>query len=200
MTVPIRQPVRRGFTLVEILMVVVILGIASAVIVPQIGTRSDLKARAAARIVVADLIYAQNMAIATQKFHYVKFDTAANRYTVYDDMPVDTDGTGPLGVTGAENVIKHPVNKNNYVVQFGAAGGGRVAELSLDSGGTAFNGIDLDYRPEYTICFDELGTPFVYCPDLQGRNQMINGNVRVRSGTFTLNVKVQRYTGEITIE
>src|SRR5688572_19841937 len=148
---------RRGFTLVEILMVVVILGIASAVIVPQIGTRSDLKARAAARIVVADLIYAQNMAIASQKWHYVKFDTTNNRYSVLDSMPIDPDGTGPQAVAGAENVIDHPVNKEKkYVVQFGQAGGTRMVDLSLDAAGTAFNGIDLDYRPEYTICFDEL--------------------------------------------
>ena len=38
-----------GFTLVEILVVVIILGIASAVIVPQIGNSNDLKAAAAAR-------------------------------------------------------------------------------------------------------------------------------------------------------
>src|SRR5687768_7200473 len=115
---------RRGFTLVEILMVVVILGIASAVIVPQIGTRSDLKARAAARMVVADLIYAQNMAIATQKWHYVQFDTTNNRYTVYDDMPLDPDGTGPQAtvVPSPHLPINHPVNKSPYVVQFGAAG------------------------------------------------------------------------------
>ena len=35
-----------AFTLVEILTVVVILGIASAIIVPQISTRDDLKAAA----------------------------------------------------------------------------------------------------------------------------------------------------------
>src|SRR5688500_12833639 len=181
---------RRGFTLVEILMVVVILGIASAVIVPQIGTRSDLKARAAARIVVADLIYAQNMAIATQKMHYVKFDTANNRYTIYDDVPL-----------AAATTIKHPVNKNNYVVQFGVAGGSKFAELSLDAAGTVFNGVSVSHRPADTICFDELGTPFVYRADqVTKTNEMLDGSVRVKSGTYTLTVRVQRYTGEISIQ
>ena len=52
-----------GFTLVEILVVVIILGIAGAIIVPSIGTRNDLKAAAAARVIMADLIYTQNLAI-----------------------------------------------------------------------------------------------------------------------------------------
>src|SRR5690242_16864757 len=70
-----------GFTLVEILVVVVILGIAAAVIVPNMGTRSDLKAAAAARMIMADLIYAQNRAISTQTKHYVTFDTSASPQT-----------------------------------------------------------------------------------------------------------------------
>ena len=41
--------VRRGFTLAEILVVVVILGLVSAVVVPQIGSRSDLRCAAGAR-------------------------------------------------------------------------------------------------------------------------------------------------------
>ena len=44
--VPHQAVVRRGFTLVEILVVVIILGIASAVIVPNLGTRNDLNVAA----------------------------------------------------------------------------------------------------------------------------------------------------------
>src|SRR5215212_8481809 len=75
---------RRAFTLIEILTVVLILGIASAIIAPQIGSRNDVKVRAAARVVVADLMYAQNMAIAQQKWMYVKFDDAAEKYQLMD--------------------------------------------------------------------------------------------------------------------
>src|SRR5688572_5754245 len=67
-----RRARARGFTLIEILTVIVILGIASAVIAPQIGSRDDIKAKAGARVVIADLLYAQNMAIAKQAYYYVR--------------------------------------------------------------------------------------------------------------------------------
>src|SRR5687767_3290316 len=73
---------RRGFTLVEILMVVLIIGIASAIIIPQMGTRDDMRATAAARTLISDLVYAQSLAISSGSYVYVKFDTANNRYTL----------------------------------------------------------------------------------------------------------------------
>src|SRR5215217_5702595 len=89
-----------GFTLVEILMVVLIIGIAGAIIVPQMGSRDDLRAAAAARIVMADLIYTQNLAITLQKNHYIKFDVMNGTYSVLASP----------GMT----LATHPVEKRPY--------------------------------------------------------------------------------------
>src|SRR5829696_352345 len=78
----------RAFTLVEILVVVIILGIAGAIIVPSIGSRDDMKAAAAARVIMADLIYAQNLAITSQGNRYINFDTVNQQYSLTNSAAV----------------------------------------------------------------------------------------------------------------
>src|SRR5258705_9768438 len=73
---------RAGFTLVEIVMVVIILGIASAVIVPNLGTRNDMNVAAAARVIMADLVYLQNQTNVTQAMHYVAINVAGQSYSI----------------------------------------------------------------------------------------------------------------------
>lgn len=176
----------RGFTLIEILTVVLILGIASAIIAPQIGSRDDLKARAAARVLVSDLIYAQNLAIAQQKIMYVKFDAGAENYRLMQSP-----------AAGGE--IPHPITKDaKFITQFGPVGGSRMSDVRIQS--ATFNGVDTAFRPEYTLVFDELGTPYVYSYDgTIGTNEMLDGAVILRCGDHTITVNIERYTGEITV-
>src|SRR4051812_26731134 len=133
----VKQPFknRTGFTLVEILAVLVIIGIASAIVVPNLGTRDDLRAAAAARVIVADLIYAQNMAISGQKTIYVKFDTAGNSYKL-----LSSAGTTDV-------VMTHPMTLQNYQQTFGSSSKGleSVALSTVD-----FDGVDTLYVNDVT--------------------------------------------------
>src|SRR5262245_61612088 len=130
---------RRAFTLVEILCVVIIIGIAAGIIIPQIGSRDDLTCAAAARVVMADLIYAQNRAIATQQRQFVWFNGSQ-----YNLMAMDASST--------LQTVQHPVNLTDYIQVFG-------------QDHTAFDKVTLDswsFGGPAVLGFDELGSPFSY--------------------------------------
>ena len=165
----------KGFTLVEILCVVVILGIASAIILPQIGSRSDLVVSSGARVVMADLIYAQNRAIALQKSHYVRFSNQT--YTVSDST--------------ALTAITHPGTKDPYTLTFNTK---NTPLENIHLNGTGFGGTST------VLGFDELGSPFSY--DI-GTNTVTPlaaaGTIEIQSGNCKLTISVEPYTGETTV-
>jgi prepilin-type N-terminal cleavage/methylation domain-containing protein len=166
---------RGGFTLVEILCVVVILGIASAIILPQIGSRSDLIASSGARVLMADLIYAQNRAISLQKPHFVRFSNQT--YTVSD--------------TTTMTAITHPVTKNPYTLTF------NIKNTPLESvqlNGVGFGGTSTVLR------FDEMGSPYSY--DIgTGTSTPLGaaGTIEIQSGNCKLTISVEPYTGETSV-
>jgi prepilin-type N-terminal cleavage/methylation domain-containing protein len=187
-----RQPSRAtraraaaAFTLVEILAVVVILGIASAIIIPNMGTRDDLKTAAAARTLVADLIYAQNQAITTGRMVYIKFDTANNCYTLLTTAN-----------SGGDTSMTNPITQTSYVRQFGVTVSGWET-ITVNS--AVLNGTDVNYRPMYTLAFDELGSPYVFRYTDNTTNDLNDGSIVLQSGTFTTTVSVAPATGEITV-
>jgi hypothetical protein len=62
-----------------------------------------------------------------------------------------------------------------------------------------FNGVDPNYQNEFTVAFDEIGAPYVYCYDLGDTNDLNTGSVVLRAGTFQTTVSVSPATGEITV-
>jgi prepilin-type N-terminal cleavage/methylation domain-containing protein len=178
-----------GFTLVEILTVVVILGIASAVIIPQMGSRDDMRVEAAARTLISDLIYAQNMAIANGAHVYVRFDVAGNKYSVL---------TNPSSIKAKfGDPAQHPITQTDYVQQFGASARGWEA-VTIQA--APMNGIDASYQGEFTVGFDEIGSPYVFCYDVNQKNELNDGSITLQAGAFTKVITISPATGEISVK
>ena len=76
-----------GFSLVELILVITIMGILAWIAYPRLTATTEIKLDAAARRVAADLRYAQNRSIGTRVVHGLLFDTAAERYTVFAPTP-----------------------------------------------------------------------------------------------------------------
>ena len=72
-----------GFTLVELLLVVVLIGILAVTIIPKDTGSQILKLDAASKKVQADLRYAQNLAMTTGDSHGLRI-TGAGTYQVYN--------------------------------------------------------------------------------------------------------------------
>lgn len=130
-----RAPSRRAFTLIEVLVVATIIAIAGAVIVPHMLAPSDWGVQAAGRIVIADLLFAQNDAIARQASRRVVFDPDDNSYQVTDT---------------AGNILDVPFRGGAYTVDFDEDD--RFAGVGLDN--VAFGGTD-----PLLVEFDPLGAP-----------------------------------------
>jgi prepilin-type N-terminal cleavage/methylation domain-containing protein len=167
---------QRAFTLVEILMVVLILAISSAIIIPQMGTRDDLKAASAARVIMADLIWAQNRAIATQQKQYIVI--TGQSYTLWYK-----DSTGTLVQS------TNPVTQSVYTTTFGVSGT-PLGEVSI---GTA------DFAGQTSLCFDEMGTPKGWNGSVE-TDMTSSGSVQVSCGDQKLTITVEGYTGETSVQ
>jgi len=73
----------RGFTLTELTVMVVILGVLSWLAYPKMAAMDEVKLDAAARRVAADLRYAQGLAMSRRVIHGILFNTAQEKYTVF---------------------------------------------------------------------------------------------------------------------
>lgn len=165
-----------GFTLIEVLVVVGIMALVAAMVVPQMMTAGQLGVQAAARMVISDILYAQNEAVVRQSPRKIMFDAVNNRYQV---ARTDSDG-------------------NDVVLnaQWRVASGGDTTQLITDfARDSRFQGVVLEnasFGGNPSLTFDELGAPSSGgSVDLVFRNDV---RYRVTITPFTGRVTVARVT------
>jgi prepilin-type N-terminal cleavage/methylation domain-containing protein len=167
------SPGKRGFTLIEILMVVIILGIASAIILPQLASRDDLRCASAARQLMGDLLYTQSRSIALGKMHYVQFSSGS--YSVMVDNS---------GAPGA--VITNPVSQVPYTQTIGT---GNLTNVSIKTA---------NFDGNFTLAFDSMGVPYSWS-GTTGLAALNSGTVVFKAGTNSKTITVSPYSGEIKV-
>ncbi|MFH1147849.1 MAG: GspH/FimT family pseudopilin [Pseudomonadota bacterium] len=74
-----------GFTMMELVMVLVILVILSAIAVPVFVCRPDFESRTAAEVLAGDVRYAQALAVRQNNGNPVVFDINSGGYRIRDD-------------------------------------------------------------------------------------------------------------------
>ncbi len=124
---------RRGFTVIEILIVMVIITIVAMTAIPMMSSASSIQIRAAASMIAADLEYAKSMAISRGQNYSVVFDQNADSYQLEDP----------------DGVIQHPVKKGfDYIVDFQSDS--RLNKVDI-------TGVNFSGNPD--VEFDSMGSP-----------------------------------------
>jgi prepilin-type N-terminal cleavage/methylation domain-containing protein len=160
---------RPGFTLIELMIVVVILAIAAAIVVPMASSAGSMQLRAAGNMVAADLEYAKSMSISRGQKYSVVFDPTNGAYWVKDQNG---------------NTIAHPVNQGSlYSVSF--PNDSRLNQVNIAN--VSFDGTN-------AVSFDYLGSPF----NGSGGN-LNSGVIILQAGGLTKTVNVEPVTGYISV-
>jgi prepilin-type N-terminal cleavage/methylation domain-containing protein len=102
-----RIPQSKGFTLIEVILVMVIIGILAATVVPRIDFTISTTASVdgAAYIVASDIRYAQEFAMANRISKTLTFTSGSSVYTFGPPSNMDPSGQLPEGVRVGTTIL-----------------------------------------------------------------------------------------------
>jgi len=162
--------VSSGFTLIELIIVIVIISIAALTAIPMMSSAASVQIRSAANMLTADLEYAKSMAISRAQKFSVVFDKDTESYRIEDQNG---------------NVIPHPVKKGfPYEINFSTDG--RLDKVDI---------VDADFDTTSEVKFDYLGSPYN-----GSDGHLNSGVISLQAGGTTTTVTVEAVTGFISIQ
>ena len=133
----------RGFSLIELLIVLVIIGMASALVIPMFGPGvSTTELKSAARQLASGLRLARSEALAQRRETFLVLDVAGRRFKVDNDpkehaLPRDIE----LKLFTAQ---KDLVDENVGSIRFFPDGGSNGGRITVASGERKFE-VDVDW-------------------------------------------------------
>ena len=177
-TMPTRsRRATNGYTLIEVLVVVMILGIAAAVVTPKLSQASVFRIQAAVRTIVADMTFAQMDALGYQEQRAIVFDTENHMYTLVSvqGSTIDVDTDALYDIKGPNQ--RYQVSLDREV--FG--------EVTIESA---------EFDGDNVLIFDEMGGPV----ESPGTSTLSEGGSIVLAGPQSrFRIDVAAFTGRITV-
>jgi prepilin-type N-terminal cleavage/methylation domain-containing protein len=177
---------RRGYTLVELIIVIAILGLAGSLLIPYLVQGDTLSIQGAVRQVIADLTFAQSDALANQEMRRVYFYDDGSGYCIYRVADGEiASAFDPESVDYVNDPLAPAGEFNAYIVK-----------LTEDEGfeNITIDGVALDGSNRF-ITFDELGGTLT-TSSLPGTG----GTITLRSPNAAYQITVAGFTGKLTVQ
>ncbi len=179
------RTIRRGYTLIEVLIVVAILGLAAAVLIPSMSGRGDFDTQAAVRALIADINFAQSDALANQGFRRVHFfDDGSGWCLVRVDESALSVPFDPATADYMQDPLSGAHNGGTYATRF--VDDERFSTVRIE--GVAIDGSGRD------VTFDELGGT-VASGGLPGTG----GTLILRSPDAAYQLQLSPLTGKVRV-
>jgi len=176
---------RRSYTLIELLIVVALLGIAGTLVIPHMVGADSMKVQAAVRQLIGDLSFAQSDALAHQEYRRVHFYPDGRGYCI---VRVDDTDYAAVFDEGTADYISDPLASmgelGRYIVNFAADKRFEmvsVGTVSIDGGGQ-------------DIVYDPLGGTI-----MAGGLPGTGGTIDLVAGEDTYRITVAPFTGKLSV-
>ncbi|MCX5693461.1 MAG: prepilin-type N-terminal cleavage/methylation domain-containing protein [Candidatus Omnitrophica bacterium] len=161
----------KGFTLTELVMLIVIIGIVALVAMPKASTGSAVRLEAACQKIASDLRYAQEMSLAQQVRLGISFDPVNEAYFVYR--------------VNVGTVASDPQTRNNFNVSF----------VTLNE----FKGIDIASTSfNNKVEFDSVGAPYDGNGVILSSQGVIT--LQAQGGVYSRTVRIEAKTGKVSVQ
>ena len=175
----------RGYTLLEVLLTVALLGIAGGVLVPRLVNLEQMETQAAVRQLIGDITYAQADAVAQQEYRRIYFYENGSGYCVVRVAPSEFDDAFDADSADyLDDISSSPGSWGRYIRDFTAD--------------NRFSGVEIDAASfdssKRFITFDSLGGTV-----MSGQQPGIGGQIKVVSKGAAFEVEVAPFTGKLTV-
>lgn len=164
-------PARRGYTLIEVLTIITVLGIVLGLVAPMIGNLDNLRLREAARLLAADIAFAQVESIAHPD---------DPRVVVIERAGGSTYWITPASNTSKAGAITDELTGDPYVVRFGTGRGGAAGDVVFES---------YSLGGDNELGFDAFGVP----------DQSTSATITLTLNGRSIQIQVAPQTGDVTI-
>ena len=180
-----RHTVTCAYTLIELLIVIAVLGIAGALLIPHLAYKDSLASQAAVRLLISGLSFAQSDALANQEFRRVYFYPDGTGYCIFRvteaefDLPFDPNTADyiddPLHVVG---------DSRGYIVDF-------TTKNRFDN--VSINSVSIDGGNLY-VTYDALGGTV-----MTGNAPGTGGQIRVQAADNIYQIDIAPFAGKLTV-